>query len=62
VPGYWLTGAPHVISYVDADGVVVDETVRLAGNVLLWEQDGVTFRIESLLSRAEALEIASSLH
>ena len=62
LPGYWIAGAPHVISYIDADGMVVDETVRLAGNVLLWEQDGVTFRIESLLTRAEALAIASSLH
>ncbi|MGH2729745.1 MAG: hypothetical protein ACRDJI_03970 [Actinomycetota bacterium] len=61
VPGYWIAGAPHSIAYIDANGNFVDETVRLAGNVLLWEQGGVTFRIESLLTRAEALAIASSL-
>jgi hypothetical protein len=61
VPGYWIAGAPHALSYVDSNGDVVEQTVRLAGNVLLWEEGGVTFRIESLLTRAEALAIASSL-
>jgi hypothetical protein len=34
--------------------------VRLAGNVLLWESGGVTYRIESTLSKAEAIAIAES--
>ena len=36
------------------------ETLRLAGNTLLWEQDGVTFRLEAQVSRDDALRIAAS--
>lgn len=61
-PGYWISGRPHFVSYVGPDGQPREETVRLVGNVLLWEQDGVTFRIESALSRQEALLIAESMH
>ena len=59
--GFWVSGEPHVIAYLEPDGEVRNETVRLAGNVLLWESEGVTYRIESTLSRAEALAIAESL-
>ena len=60
-PGLWISGKPHVIAYLTPDGEVRNETVRLAGDVLLWASDGVTYRIESTLSRAEALAIAESL-
>jgi len=59
--GFWVSGKPHVIAYLEPDGDVRNETVRLAGNVLLWESDGVTYRIESRLSKTEALRIAESL-
>jgi len=59
--GYWLSGDPHSFLYRDADGNVVRESVRLVGNVLLWEQDGLTFRIETLDSLSKAKEIAASL-
>lgn len=59
--GYWIGGGPHVFFYVDADGDVRDETVRLAGRVLLWEEDGVTYRIEGARSAAEAIRIAEGL-
>jgi len=59
--GFWVSGEPHVIAYLEPDGDVRNETVRLAGNVLLWESNGVTYRIESTLSQAEALAIAESL-
>jgi len=59
--GFWVSGEPHVIAYLEADGEVRDETVRLAGNVLLWESGGVTYRIESTLSMRGALAIAESL-
>jgi hypothetical protein len=59
--GFWVSGEPHVIAYLEPDGDTRNETVRLAGNVLLWESDGVTHRIESRLSEAEALSIAESL-
>jgi hypothetical protein len=33
----------------------------LAANTLLWEQDGVTFRLESRLSRDAAIKLAGDL-
>ena len=38
-----------------------EESVRLAGNTLLWEVDGVSFRFESALDRAAAVAVANSL-
>lgn len=61
VAGFWIEGEPHVFLYEDADGVIQFETIRLAGNVLLWEENGVTIRIESALPLEEVLRIAGSL-
>jgi len=60
-PGLWLEGAPHLFFYRDASGAILPETLRLAGNTLVWEQDGVTLRLEAQVTRARALEIAASL-
>lgn len=60
-PGWFLSGSPHVVYHVDAAGEIVEETVRLAENVLVWEQDGVTFRIEGDLDAERAVELASSV-
>jgi hypothetical protein len=51
--GLWLEGATHVVT--DAGGR------RRAGNTLLWEMGGVTFRLESALPEEEALAIAGSV-
>jgi hypothetical protein len=59
--GLWIDGAPHVISFEDAAGNVVEEETRLAGNVLMWERAGVTHRIETSLPKEEALALAESL-
>lgn len=59
--GAWIAGAPHAWAYLDPAGAVRTETIRRAGNVLLWEQGGVTFRIEGLESKADALQMAASL-
>lgn len=60
-PAWFLSGSPHVVYHLDAGGGVVEETVRLAENVLVWEQDGVTFRIEGDLDADRAVELASSV-
>jgi hypothetical protein len=49
------------VYYVDAEGRTLTDTVRLAGDVLLWESDGITYRIESALPLERVLEIASSM-
>ena len=61
VPAYFLSGEPHVVLLVDRFGVPIEESARLAGNVLVWEEDGRTIRLEGDLTRAEALELAESL-
>jgi hypothetical protein len=58
--GYWLEGTPHQFFYRDSAGNPSPETLRLAGNTLLWEQGGVTFRLEAQVARDEALRIAAS--
>ena len=59
--GLWIDGAPHVISYEDAAGNRVEEETRLAGNVLMWESDGVTHRIETTAGLQTTLRLAGSL-
>ncbi|MER7420252.1 hypothetical protein ABT346_26295 [Micromonospora peucetia] len=56
----WI-GAPHAVAYVDRAGTVRVQTARLAASTLIWQQTGVSYRIEGDLTRAEAIEIASSL-
>lgn len=59
-PGYWLEGA-HFFSYLDREGDMQSEQVRLAGNVLLWERGTRTLRLEANISKQEALRIAASV-
>ncbi|MGH2788885.1 MAG: hypothetical protein ACRDJV_13435 [Actinomycetota bacterium] len=58
-PGFWVRG-PHTIEFRD-DGSIGRDEPRLAGNTLLWEHDGVTIRLESALSKSQALRIAESM-
>jgi hypothetical protein len=58
--GFWIEGEPHLFFYRDQAGNVWSDTLRLAGNTLLWEQDGVTFRLEAQVTREDALRIAAS--
>ena len=58
--GYWVTGA-HFFYYFDEFGNQYEESIRLAANVLLWEEDGITYRIEGGFGEAQAQEIADSL-
>ena len=55
VDGLWIAGAPHVFF-----GPALPP--RLAGNVLLWEQGGVTFRLEGrALTKERAVELAREI-
>jgi hypothetical protein len=59
-PGWWIAGEPHMI-YVEVGGNGRPETLRMAANTLIWEHAGVTYRIESSLSKADAFRIAAGL-
>jgi hypothetical protein len=58
--GAWLEES-HVLAFVDRDGRFREDTARLAGKTLLWQQGDVTLRLEGELSKAEALRIARSV-
>jgi hypothetical protein len=58
---YWLAGQPHQFFYRDSAGNTQPDTLRLAGNTLLWDASGVTYRLEAQVSREEAVRIASTL-
>lgn len=58
---YWIGGDPHLFFYVDGDREPRPETVRLAGKVLIWASDGVTYRIEGARSLRAALRLAASM-
>jgi hypothetical protein len=61
-PGFWISGAPHTFFFVCYEvGECRQERYRLAGNVLIWEQSGVTLRLESALPREDALAVAESI-
>lgn len=58
--GFWIEGEPHLFFYRDEAGNIWSDTLRLAGNTLLWEQDAITYRLEAQVSREDALRIAAS--
>lgn len=57
---YWLAGKPHQFFYRDSTGNIQPDTLRLAGNTLLWDAGGITYRLEAQVTRDEAVRIASS--
>jgi hypothetical protein len=58
---WWIAGGEHFFFYRDAQGNVVDTTLRLAGDTLIWEEGGVTHRVEGAPSLAAAIRVAESL-
>jgi hypothetical protein len=61
VAGLWVSGAPHEIAYVGADGSFIHGSFRFSGPALLWQLGDVTLRLESMLSERGAVEVASSM-
>ena len=60
-PGFWISGRPHDVQYLDPKGRPLSDLVRLAGNVLVWDEGGITFRVEADVPLSTALEIAASM-
>lgn len=59
--GYWLSGEEHALYYIDESGELTEDRARLAGNTLAWQEGNVVYRLETALSKSEALEIARSV-
>ena len=60
-PALWIEGAPHAFFFLDPKRQVVEGTLRLARNTLLWQHGTLLLRLEGDLTRAQALEIARSV-
>jgi hypothetical protein len=60
--GIYISGAPHEVLFQAANGEVRSDRVRLAGNVLIWQQGARIVRIEGTRTLAQALALARSLH
>ena len=56
-PAFWVPG-PHRLLLNNGD---LQEWVFVAGNVLVWTDDELTYRLESGLSMEEAVRIGESL-
>jgi hypothetical protein len=58
---WWIAGGNHFFFYRDAQGNVVDTTLRLASDTLIWEEQGVTYRVEGAPTLEDAIRVAESL-
>jgi hypothetical protein len=58
---WWIAGGDHFFFYRDANGRIVNTTLRLAGDTLIWEENGVTHRVEGAPTLAQAIRVAESL-
>jgi hypothetical protein len=58
--GMWFS-RPHAVEYVDRAGNTHHETSRLAGPTLIWTDGSVTYRLEGIAARDEALAVAVSI-
>ena len=59
--GLWISGVGHVVFYEGLDGREHTADAALAGNVLVWHEDGVARRLEAGVGRERALELAAAL-
>ena len=59
--GLWLQGGPHVLMWQFNFGEVHRVETRLAGNVLLWQSQGITYRLEGDLDKGQMLELARQI-
>jgi hypothetical protein len=59
-PAIWVDH-PHPVLYTDRDGLMHEEGARLAGSTLIWEKNGITYRVEGDLTEQQAIVIAESL-
>jgi hypothetical protein len=58
---YWVAGGTHFFFYRDAAGHEVDTTLRLVGTALVWQQGGLTLRVEGAHTLEAARRIATSI-
>ncbi|MEA2146963.1 MAG: hypothetical protein QOG59_2550 [Solirubrobacteraceae bacterium] len=60
-PGVYIYGAPHEVFFQESTGQIRTDRIRLAGNVLIWQQGRLTLRVEGARTLQQALVLARSL-
>ena len=61
-PAIWIESGGHIARSLDADGKLLIETERtVERGTLLWEEGGISYRLETGLSEGEAILLAESL-
>jgi hypothetical protein len=61
-PAWWITGDLHELTFFSTDGRLITDSLRLAGDTLLWSADGITYRLESSLGKDRAIAFANSVN
>ena len=51
---------PHEVALLEPDGTTVIHSARLAGHTLIWQEGGVTLRMEGDVDLSRAVDIAES--
>jgi hypothetical protein len=59
--GYWVSGIPHVLEFLDDESGIRRTISRIVGDVLVWQDGSMVYRIESPLGRDTTFDIAASM-
>ncbi len=60
-PGLWLEGSSYLMVDPGASLGFGDGGARHSANVLFWQENGVTFRLETALNQEDAIRLAESV-
>jgi hypothetical protein len=61
--GWWMHGASHIfLRRTDPSQQWTEVPTRLATDTLIWERDGLTYRLEGRIGLERAIAIAESMH
>jgi hypothetical protein len=61
-PARWITGGSHLLTFTDATGEDIDESFRVVDrSTLIWRTDRAFYRLETTLSKEDAIQIANDL-
>lgn len=60
-PGIWLFGSHHVVFFKGKEGLEHRTIGALAGNTLVWQRGGMSYRLEAEVPLSRALDLAESV-
>jgi hypothetical protein len=60
-PGLWITGETELVIDLDPSAGWQDAIGRPSANVLIWEEGGMTYRLETNLRSLESIALAESV-